>query len=49
MRPLDRAESHPIALNEGHTLLQNPHIVQTFTAVLTLSRASALNSVLSDI
>ena len=38
IRPLDSAVSHPIALNEGQTLLQNPHMVQTLTAFLTSSR-----------
>ena len=48
MRPRDSAESHPIDLNDGQTLLQNPHMVQTLTACLTFSRLSALNSLLSD-
>ena len=44
MRPLERAESHPIDLNEGHTLLQKPHMVQQLTAFLTASNLSTLNS-----
>ena len=44
MRPLERAESHPIDLKEGQTLLQKPHMVQQFTAFLTSSSLSTLNS-----
>ena len=43
IRPLESAESQPIALNEGQTLLQNPHIVQTLTAFLISSILSVSN------